>query len=365
MPAKRNNKKRGWPERLYERGGYYSWCSPIDGKEYGLGRDKQRAFAQAVEANLHVAGILNQPRLLDRVTGADDLTVDSWCDRYQKILDDRQLEDETRKEFKRRTAKVREGLGKLRIDLVTTKDVADFLLTWESKKRMGQAMRSFLLDLFREAVAAGWISQNPVAVTRAPRVEVTRARLTLEAFLAIHKIALRDHAPWVARSMELALVTAQRREDIALLGPREHVHDGRLWVVQGKTGAYVCIPLDLRLQSVNWSVREVIARCKDNVVARTFIHHSAYAGRAKPGDKLRLHSITAAFAEARDTAKKEGTVSWPDDRTPPSFHEIRSLAARLYTEQGTDAQALLGHKSPDMTAVYRDVRGAEWIEVRT
>lgn len=55
----------------------------------------------------------------------------------------------------------------------------------------------------------------------------------------------------------------------------------------------------------------------------------------------------------------------PPILTPPAFHEIRSLSARLYSEQGTDAQALLGHKSPDMTAIYRDVRGAEWIEVRT
>ncbi len=38
--------------------------------------------------------------------------------------------------------------------------------------------------------------------------------------------------------------------------------------------------------------------------------------------------------------------------------------ARLYAEQGIDAQALLGHKSPDMTALYRDVRGSEWIEIR-
>lgn len=63
------------------------------------------------------------------------------------------------------------------------------------------------------------------------------------------------------------------------------------------------------------------------------------------------------FAEARDEA---GPAC-----TPSRFHEIRSLAARLYVEQGTDAQARLGHKSPDMTAVYRNARGAEWGEVRT
>nr|WP_275667822.1 hypothetical protein [Paramagnetospirillum kuznetsovii] len=39
------------------------------------------------------------------------------------------------------------------------------------------------------------------------------------------------------------------------------------------------------------------------------------------------------------------------------------MSARLYAEQGIDAQVLLGHKSPDMTALYRDVRGAEWISV--
>lgn len=86
---------------------------------------------------------------------------------------------------------------------------------------------------------------------------------------------------------------------------------------------------------------EVVARCRDNVLSHYFVHHSAFAGRAKPG------------------------LKWSAANTPPSFHEIRSLAARLFTEQGIDAQALLGHKSADMTALYRDSRGAEWVEVRT
>lgn len=55
------------------------------------------------------------------------------------------------------------------------------------------------------------------------------------------------------------------------------------------------------------------------------------------------------------------TVS--EGKTPPTFHEIRSLASRLYNKQGIDDQALLGHKSGTMTAAYRDVRGAEWVEV--
>jgi integrase len=52
-----------------------------------------------------------------------------------------------------------------------------------------------------------------------------------------------------------------------------------------------------------------------------------------------------------------------EGKTPPTFHEIRSLASRLYNKQGIDDQALLGHKSGSMTAAYRDVRGTEWGKV--
>jgi len=73
-----------------------------------------------------------------------------------------------------------------------------------------------------------------------------------------------------------------------------------------------------------------------------------------------LRSSTATCARARDKAG----ITWPERKTPRTLHEIHSLAVRLYDAQGPDAQALLGHKSLDMTSVYREVRGAEWIEVK-
>ena len=56
----------------------------------------------------------------------------------------------------------------------------------------------------------------------------------------------------------------------------------------------------------------------------------------------------------------------PEGKTPPTFHEIRSLAARLYGDEfGAEfAQALLGHKTAQMTALYRDSRGRERDEVK-
>lgn len=170
---------------------------------------------------------------------------------------------------------------------------------------------------------------------------------------------LLKHVCMPHRSLEVALVTAQRREDVRQMLFRD-VREDMLWVEQEKTGAKVRIPLNLRLNAVGWSVSDIIQRCRDNVISRHLIHHNEHQGRAKPGDKVRATSLSCDFAKARELAK----IKWPAGKSPASFHEIRSLAARLYAEQGVDVQALLGHKSPDMTAIYRDVRGAEWISVQ-
>lgn len=359
MGRRRSAATRDLPPNLYVRRGYYSWTDPRDGKVYSLGRDKRQAMAEAVEANLALLDSLNRARLVDRLDGENEYTVAAWCDRYETILAERQLAPGTLTTYRQRLKHFRETHGASLIRCLSTRDVAEFLAPWKGRSRMAQAVRSLLLDLFREAIAAGWIDANPVEPTRAPRHEVSRARLTLPDYLAIHQAAA-NMPPWVQRSMELALVTGQRRADLAKLGPR-NVRDGKLWVTQEKTGAKVCIPIALKLEAVGLSVGDVIEHCRDAVISPCFLHHARHVGRAKPGDPIRGHTLAAFFAQARDLSG----IRWGEDRTPPSFHELRSLSARLYVEQGIDAQALLGHKSADMTAIYRDTRGAEWIEVKT
>lgn len=65
------------------------------------------------------------------------------------------------------------------------------------------------------------------------------------------------------------------------------------------------------------------------------------------------------FAEIRDSA---GLKFGPN---PPPFHEIRSLASRLYEKERREefAQRLLGHKNLTMTQKYLDARGAEYVMV--
>ncbi|MDR6770403.1 excisionase [Azospirillum sp. BE72] len=364
----RSPRNKSLPANLYERSGYYSWRDPQTGREHGLGRDRRSAVEQAIEANLVVEGLQNKRRLVDRLTTGPNNSVGAFCDLYSGIIDSRKeagrIKKATHEHVSQRSRHLRTALGERRIDSITTRDVADYLTAWEErgKLRMAQSVRAFLLDLFTVAKSKGWVTLNPVTDTKVAPAEVQRARLTLDDFRAIHAVAVKDYAPWLARVMELALVTGQRREDLIAMGPRD-VRDGKLWIVPKKTERHsvrICIPLELRLQAVGWSVGEVIARCRDNILSRHFIHHNAHAGRAKPGDPIRRHTVSAWFAEARDKSGR----SWPAGNTPPSFHEIRSLAARLYHEQGINAQMLLGHKSPAMTARYCDSRGSEWMEVK-
>ncbi|WP_205064356.1 tyrosine-type recombinase/integrase [Pantoea coffeiphila] len=71
---------------------------------------------------------------------------------------------------------------------------------------------------------------------------------------------------------------------------------------------------------------------------------------------LHPDTLTNTFADAKNL------TSIASMENPPSFHEIRSLAGRLYSkERGKEfAQKLLGHKNVEQTDEYLDGRGREY-----
>lgn len=371
MAARRRSKRKSnWPDNLYESGGYFSWRNPVDGKHFGLGRILfPDAARQAREANLHVSGQLQQPTLVDRLTGTGQRTVDAWCTEFEKLLRDRKYADTTLRQHLSKLKTIRTELGVDVIERVDTLRINGFLKPYlqAGKERMAQSMRSFLMDMFREAIAEGWIGSrvNPVDITREITVDIKRERLVWETFNAIHKQALQMNQPWIARSMELALVSAQRREDLANAqftqreGAAVYVADGLFWIDQGKSGSRIRLPLDLRLEVLGLSIKDVIGRCRDNVVSRWLLHHTSPVGKTKPGDQVWIDTISKGFRRARDRTG----ITWEGE--PPTFHEIRSLSERMYKEQGNvDTQILLGHKDPRSTRIYHDSRGAEWIDLK-
>lgn len=358
-PRPRSARKRGWPAGLYERDGYFSWRHPISRKEFGLGRDKNAAMAQAIEANLHLQGATAQRRLVDRLVGGDDRTVGAWARKFEKQLDARELAANTRKSYRSLLKKLVALLGEETVlDRITVMHVAE---AFDSEKdsgraRSAQALRSFATDFFRAAVAAGWIASNPVLVTEKVKVKVKRARLTWEV---CERVLQNTTVVWLRNAIRLALVTGQRREEISAAQFRDF-HDGGWWCVQRKTGNRVFIPDELRLGVLDASLADVVRQCRaTGVLSKHLVHQTERYGNSKPGARIFVDTVSKRFS---DEITALG-IDW-GDRDPPTFHELRSLSKRLYEAQGgVNTKDLLGHLDDDSAALYGNARGAEWIRV--
>lgn len=390
-PRRRSKAKTHFPDNVYERKGYYSWRHPISREEFGLGRNKAAAFAQAVEANLHLAKLRQQPRLIHRLTGDGERTVEAWNTKYQTLLSQKNYASVTLRQYK--------SLGKRMVHMlkpatplamVTPLEISgllDAVAITEGKARLAQALRSFMRDSFREARVQGWyVNDNPVMDTKlSVDVEVKRARFTFDTFVRVYAHA---KLTWLVNAIDLALVSGQRREDVSE-AQFSHFRDGFWWLEQqsekSSTPHRIKIPLDLRLDCFGKSVGDVVAQCRrTGVLSKYLIHQTVNRGNSPRGRQIWIDTLSKGFANA----VKASGVDW-GDKDPPTFHELRSLAERLYADQGIDpteltgirktderqskwvavdgasvnTQHLLGHNHPDTTAIYHDSRGAEWTPI--
>lgn len=353
--APRQRKDPRLPAGLRERNGYYSWTSPEDGVERGIGRDRRKAIQEAMEANAYLAR--GKPSLVERISGAVK-TWREWCDEFQKILtarDSRPNTVRTRKtlmKYLRGVANENAPAAK-----VSTLDCSKALdaLTAQGKHRMAQSLRSFMIDSFDRMIAKGWRTDNPAKVTDTVTVKVRRARLPLSAFISLYE---KTSVVWLRNAMALALLSGQDR-DSCRNAKFADFREGGWWNERSKTGARIFLPLELRLDSFSMSLEEVVRQCRTTgIVSRHLIHQTQRAKGATLGKPIHLDMITRKFSE--ELAKLG--LDWGDKETP-TFHEIRSLSSRLYKEQGNvNPQELLGHKDPRTTAVYTDGRG-EWVRV--
>ncbi len=357
-PRKRSSRKALLPPNLYESRGYYSYRNPVTNEWFGIGRDRTSAVSQAIEANLHVAGEMNKPRLLDKIQGTANRTVGEWLDKYNEILKERQLADGTREVYRGYSKRMRSMLGEdTKLRAVTALQVSDGLdAIAKEHPQTAKLLRGWMRDCFAASCVKGWRDDNPVRDVKAAQVRVKRARLTFEVFSQVYAGA----SGWFKNAMALALVSAQRRGDIAR-GRFADIREGLWWVDQGKTGARICIPAELTLNCFGMSLEGVIRQCRSTgVLSHYFVHQDQrVGGPVRPGQRLGEESLTARFRQALHVLELDF-----GDKNPPSFHEIRSLSARLYKKQGgVNTQELLGHKSEKTTLIYEDGRG-EWIKVR-
>jgi len=160
------------------------------------------------------------------------------------------------------------------ISSVDVRDVAQILESYvaEGQPRMAQVIRSVLIDVFKEAQHYGEVppGYNPALATKQPRRRITRQRLNLDEWRNIFEIADTRHQ-YMGNAMLLALVTGQRLGDISNMKFSD-IWDDHLHVVQEKTGSKLAIPLSLKLNAIDWSLKDVVAPCRDYAVSPYLIH---------------------------------------------------------------------------------------------
>jgi integrase len=244
------------------------------------------------------------------------------------------------------------------LQAVGAKDIAAIIEQYKERgqRRMAQVVRMVLVDVYKEAQHAGEVEPgyNPALATRKPINKVQRERFDIEEWRVIFQEAEKSQR-YVQNSMLLAVVTGQRLGDISRMKFSD-IWDDHLHIEQEKTGMKLAIPLSLRCNELDISLREVIARCRDMIISPYLLHIHHTTGIAKRGGRVSAASITASFSNTRDRSG----LKWTEG-TPPTFHEQRSLSERLYRSQGIDTQKLLGHKNQMMTDRYNDDRGKDWV----
>lgn len=347
---------------------YWRYKHPVTGKFHALGTNEAEAIAIATEANTRLAEQRTRQILAtsDRIATSKGkaITTSTWLDRYQAIQDDRLKSGDIRLNTFKQKAKpvslLRERAGMKLISAVNVRDIAQLLDEYiaAGQPRMAQVVRSVLIDVFKEAQHYGEVppGYNPALATKQPRRKITRQRLSLEEWQKIFGIADASHR-YMGNAMLLALVTGQRLGDISRMKFSD-IWDDHLHVIQEKTGSKIAIPLSLRLNAINWSLRDVVARCRDYAVSPYLVHFFRTTSQAERGTQVKSNTLTMNFSKARDLAG----IDWGDG-SPATFHEQRSLSERLYKEQGLDTQKLLGHKTQQQTDRYHDDRGKGWSKV--
>lgn len=277
------------------------------------------------------------------------LTVNAWAQEYRDIVVSWHLTPKTLANRINCLRHTTDHIGNQRLVDIRPADIARMVTDiWASGRHF--TARRVLYEaesLFEQAILAGIIDRNPATPVKSPPAPVARSRLTFENWQTIQQWTAEHSQPWFAYALRLALVTGQRRADLVAMH-HHHVQGDHLRIHQQKSGARVALPLDLHLDALKIDLRGIIQESND------YRHPGSYLLRKGNGAPLGAASLSAKFAEARDSALAQH--DW-GERSPPTFHEIRSLSERLYRGQGIDTKTLLGHKRQSMTDQYNDDRG--------
>ncbi|MCU1717354.1 tyrosine-type recombinase/integrase [Pseudomonas sp. 5P_3.1_Bac2] len=359
-PRPRTSRNRNLPENLYPNGKYWQYRNPITGKKVSINKPLNEAIKLARQANARLAPLLvDDCELLQLLTGEQAPKINLLLERFaEEYLPGRKLAESTLKETRIKLERYRADLGGRMIGQMDVLAMAEYLDQFTNNAYTKH--RALWVQIYAFAVAKGMAERNCAALTLLKKEqEKVRQRHTLEG---VQRILDACTTPaWLKRSIRLALLSLQRREDLvnwerAAVDMKRNV----IRVSPGKTESYDT-PIHLEIE-MGADLRGVVQECLSEPIASPFLLCYRPKARKREQIEAKLHwsaitddYLTKEFRKARDLSGAYDHIENPKAR--PTIHELRALGAWLYEQQGFPTeyvQVLMGHATPEMTAYYQD-----------
>lgn len=311
---------------------YMSRNSRGDGFRYYLPNGKQVALSQDESEAIEEALMLNKrygrETLLDsRIRNAmGEKTIKDACELYLAEFLQLDRAKNTKDIRRRQVARIIRDLGDRPLT-ISRRAIAEWL-NFDTHNHY----RAVLIEVFRIAVAEGWIEENEAEKTRKKvKPKKQRPPMTEE----MYKIIYNSVEDWLQIAMDLSLYTTQRVGDVLKMKTSDIV-DGKIRVIQQKTGGPILVGIGPQLG-------QVIDRARSYPVASPYLVRRVKRKHDDNGPKpVKLWTLEHYFRKsARELMDPH-----------PTFHEIRGLGITLARNAGLDAQTLAGHSDKSMTDKY-------------
>ncbi len=342
---------------LYDKAsGRYRYRNPITHKYKWIGRDRARAVELAEKANAAHRLIVAQKRLAK----ARPPTVGDIVSLYEvNVMPKRAWDSSTRKNIQFKLNAIRREFGDKPFETVDRLFLGDWLDVRCTRADSYMKWRALLIEIWDYAIARKIADYNEAAATMRRSVSEKisanrkiRKRLDIAGFRAIHDSA----PPFLQTAMRLSLVTLQGRAEIVnfLLADR---YDGWLHFIRDKTAGDTEKAF-IRIEETP-QIAEIIAHAMSDGTHSPFVVHYKPKSRQRKHMDAKPHwtyvtpdHLTKTFKDVRDEC---GLYDSLKPRQRPTFHEIRSLGARIYEKLGYPKgyiNALLGHADEKTTDIY-------------
>lgn len=267
----------------------------------------------------------------NRPQPTENETIGWLLSEYTSSADYQKLAPSTRRDYERILAVIRLKFGGMPIPALEAKGVRSLFLKW--RDGMKDTPRSADLHVTVLARVCSWamdrefIGRNPLEKVEKLHAGSRKDMVWMPSQLAT---MLDNGKPHIAEVVKTALLTMQRQADILTM-PTIAFDDGRLWIMQGKTGARVRIRVP---EDILPNMDEAKRTKRQRILVNSY------------GDNWTSSGFRASFRKEMARLKISGVT----------FHDLRGTGITYAHARGIDIERIAeisGHSKAECESIIR------------